>query len=223
MGELGGSCTWATTGLGYKSCQSCDVSSWRGWHWEARPKPAGTAGAPSIPMVGHSWHTQNLPALGRGGAPSSQHEHSAGQGAGSRRSRTRHIQASPARALLDQGGLGTRDATLVGRGCPRGHLQEAASFQLCFHSVMGSKGGPEALGRAEPQTHRALGSSGNCKLPKVSGRSRMMEEDAEVTVSRREPGPGEKEAAAELALTLSPSPSSPLCTPKQSLSPLASY
>lgn len=52
----------------------------------------------------------------------------------------------------------------------------------------GSKSGPGSPVWAEHLTHSVLGSSGNCKLPKVSGRSRMMEEDAEVT--RREPGQG---------------------------------
>lgn len=45
-------------------------------------------------------------------------------------------------------------------------------------------------GRRDPQTHSTLGSSGNCRLPKVSGRSRRMDEVAELTVSRREPGRG---------------------------------
>lgn len=90
--------------------------------------------------------------------------------------------------------------------------------------MMVSKGGTGTPGWAGPQTHRALGSSGNCKLPKVSGRSRMMEEDAEVTVSRREAGQGEEEAAAELALTLSPSHSLPPRVPlKKPRAPLASY
>lgn len=130
--------------------------------------------------------------MGVRGALSSQQEHGAGQGAGSKRSCTGHMQSSPPWALLSQGGLSTRDATLVGKGCPSSHLQEAAWSQLCSYSVMGGKGGPGSLERAGLQTHRVLGSSGNCKLPKVSGRSRMMEEDAEVTVSRREPGRGRR-------------------------------
>lgn len=32
-------------------------------------KPTGLAGAPLVPMVGHPWHTQDLPALGRGEPP----------------------------------------------------------------------------------------------------------------------------------------------------------
>lgn len=171
--------------------------------------------------MGHPWCSRDLPALGRGGSPQLPRERGAGQGAGSHRSCTAHTRASP--AWLGQGGLGTRDATLVGRGCPSRHLQEAAWSQLCSRSVMVRKGGTGTPGKAGPQTHRALGSSGNCKLPKVSGRSRMMEEDAEVTVSRREPGQRGEEAAAELALTLSPSHSSAPCPPKKPHAPLAAY
>lgn len=91
-------------------------------------------------------------------------------------------------------------------------------IQVCSRCLMGSKGGG-----AGPQTHRALGSSGNCKLPKVSGRSRMMEEDAEVTVSRREPGRGGEKAAAELSPSLSRPHSSPPRPPKKPHATLASY
>lgn len=74
--------------------------------------------------------------------------------------------------------------------------------------LLGSKSGPGSPGQAEHLTHRVLGSSWNCKLPKVSGRSRIMEEDAEVTITRREPGQGDREVAATWILTLSPSHSS---------------
>lgn len=116
---------------------------------------------------------------GQAGAPSSKHQ-----------PEIPHRQAPPACALLGQGGPGTRDATLVGRSCRSSLLKGAVWYQLCSCSVMGSKSEPGSPGQAEHLTHRVLGSSGNCKLPKVSGRSRMMEEDAEVTVTRREPGQG---------------------------------
>lgn len=74
--------------------------------------------------------------------------------------------------------------------CCSSLLKGAAWYQLCSCSVMGNKSGPGSPGHAEHLTHRVLGSSGNCKLPKLSGRSRMMEEDAEVTITCWEPSQG---------------------------------
>lgn len=92
----------------------------------------------------------------------------------------------------------------------------------------GQQGWARVPGARVPDTHRVLGSSGNCKLPKVSGRSRMMEEDAEVTISCRQPGQGGEEAAAELPPTLSSSCSSRhallrTTLPQNPHAPLASY
>lgn len=102
-------------------------------------------------------------------------------------------------------------------------LKGAAWYQLCSSSVMGNKSRPGSPGHLEQLTHRVLGSSGNCKLPKVSGRSRMMEEDAEVTVTRREPGQGGQEGSCHMGSHPELIPRLTTCPHKRPCALLASY